>query len=48
MREQGKGASLFGHTSLYGSVPGGQAEFLRVPQRFRNEEDGCIKVVLKP
>ena len=30
--EQGKGASLFGYTSLYGSVPGGQAEYLRVPQ----------------
>lgn len=31
-RETGKGASLFGYTSLYGSVPGGQAEYLRVPQ----------------
>lgn len=30
--EQGKGAALFGYTSLYGSVPGGQAEYLRVPQ----------------
>jgi threonine dehydrogenase-like Zn-dependent dehydrogenase len=29
---QGKGASLFGYTALYGSVPGGQAEFLRVPE----------------
>lgn len=29
---QGKGASLFGYTALYGSVPGGQAELLRVPQ----------------
>ena len=29
---QGKGATLFGYTSLYGSVPGGQAEYLRVPQ----------------
>ncbi|GGO24102.1 zinc-dependent alcohol dehydrogenase [Micromonospora parathelypteridis] len=28
----GKGAALFGYTSLYGSVPGGQAEYLRVPQ----------------
>ena len=27
----GKGASLFGYTSLYGSVPGGQAEYVRVP-----------------
>jgi threonine dehydrogenase-like Zn-dependent dehydrogenase len=32
VREQGKGASLFGYTSLYGSVPGGQAQYLRVPQ----------------
>ena len=30
--EHGKGASLFGYTELYGSVPGGQAEYLRVPQ----------------
>jgi len=32
VRESGKGAALFGYTSLYGSVPGGQAQFLRVPQ----------------
>jgi threonine dehydrogenase-like Zn-dependent dehydrogenase len=31
-RQTGKGASLFGYTSLYGAVPGGQAEYLRVPQ----------------
>ncbi len=30
--EHGKGAALFGFTKLYGQVPGGQAEFLRVPQ----------------
>jgi threonine dehydrogenase-like Zn-dependent dehydrogenase len=30
-REQGFGASLFGYTKLYGHVPGGQAELLRVP-----------------
>jgi threonine dehydrogenase-like Zn-dependent dehydrogenase len=30
-REQGMGASLFGYTALYGQVPGGQAESLRVP-----------------
>ncbi|OLT21918.1 glutathione-dependent formaldehyde dehydrogenase [Ornithinimicrobium sp. CNJ-824] len=29
--DQGKGASLFGYTSLYGAVPGGQAELVRVP-----------------
>ena len=27
-----KGAALFGYTRLYGSVPGGQAQYLRVPQ----------------
>ncbi len=31
VHEQGKGAALFGYTKLYGQVPGGQAEFLRVP-----------------
>jgi threonine dehydrogenase-like Zn-dependent dehydrogenase len=31
-REHGKGASLFGYTELYGAIPGGQAEYLRVPQ----------------
>jgi threonine dehydrogenase-like Zn-dependent dehydrogenase len=30
-REHGKGAALFGYTKLYGEVPGGQAELLRVP-----------------
>ncbi len=30
-RDQGTGASLFGYTSLYGQVPGGQAELVRVP-----------------
>ncbi|KGN29834.1 molecular chaperone GroES [Knoellia sinensis KCTC 19936] len=32
VRAQDKGAALFGYTELYGSVPGGQAEYLRVPQ----------------
>ncbi|MFB8201682.1 zinc-dependent alcohol dehydrogenase [Kitasatospora purpeofusca] len=31
VREYGSGASLFGYTKLYGQVPGGQAELLRVP-----------------
>ena len=31
-RDQEKGASLLGYTKLYGQVPGGQAEALRVPQ----------------
>jgi threonine dehydrogenase-like Zn-dependent dehydrogenase len=34
------GASLFGYTKLYGQVPGGQAELLRVPQA----QFGPIKV----
>ncbi|MGZ4171082.1 MAG: alcohol dehydrogenase catalytic domain-containing protein, partial [Solirubrobacteraceae bacterium] len=32
VREQNKGAALLGYTKLYGQVPGGQAEYLRVPQ----------------
>ncbi|MFF3728385.1 alcohol dehydrogenase catalytic domain-containing protein [Streptomyces erythrochromogenes] len=31
VHEHGNGASLFGYTKLYGQVPGGQAEYLRVP-----------------
>lgn len=31
IREMGTGAALFGFSSLYGSVPGGQAEMVRVP-----------------
>jgi threonine dehydrogenase-like Zn-dependent dehydrogenase len=40
VRDHGKGASLFGYTKLYGQVPGGQAELLRVPQA----QFGPIKV----
>jgi threonine dehydrogenase-like Zn-dependent dehydrogenase len=40
VRSQGKGAALFGYTKLYGQVPGGQAEYLRVPQA----QFGPIKV----
>jgi threonine dehydrogenase-like Zn-dependent dehydrogenase len=32
VREFNTGAALLGYTKLYGQVPGGQAEFLRVPQ----------------
>jgi threonine dehydrogenase-like Zn-dependent dehydrogenase len=32
VREHDKGAALFGYTKLYGRVPGGQAEYVRVPQ----------------
>ena len=40
VREEGTGAALFGYTKLYGQVPGGQAELLRVPQA----QYGPIKV----
>src|SRR5438270_9672015 len=40
VREHRKGAALFGYTRLYGSVPGGQAEYMRVPQA----QFGPIKV----
>jgi threonine dehydrogenase-like Zn-dependent dehydrogenase len=32
VHEHDKGAALFGYTELYGEVPGGQAQYLRVPQ----------------
>ncbi|MGH3744081.1 MAG: zinc-dependent alcohol dehydrogenase [Mycobacteriales bacterium] len=38
------GAALFGYTKLYGQVPGGQAEYLRVPQA----QFGPIKVPQGP
>ncbi|MDQ3627313.1 MAG: glutathione-dependent formaldehyde dehydrogenase [Actinomycetota bacterium] len=38
--DEGMGAALFGYTKLYGQVPGGQAEYLRVPQA----QFGPIKV----
>jgi threonine dehydrogenase-like Zn-dependent dehydrogenase len=38
--EHGKGANLFGYTHLYGGIPGGQADYLRVPQA----QFGPIKV----
>jgi threonine dehydrogenase-like Zn-dependent dehydrogenase len=44
VREHGKGAALFGYTKLYGQVPGGQAELLRVPQA----QFGPIKVPAGP
>jgi len=40
VKEEGMGAQLFGYTKLYGEVPGGQAEYLRVPQA----QFGPIKV----
>lgn len=36
VREYGSGASLFGYTKLYGQVPGGQADYLRVPLADHN------------
>jgi threonine dehydrogenase-like Zn-dependent dehydrogenase len=32
VKEYGSGAALFGYSKLYGEVPGGQAQYLRVPQ----------------
>jgi threonine dehydrogenase-like Zn-dependent dehydrogenase len=40
VHDQEMGAALFGYTKLYGEVPGGQAEYLRVPQA----QYGPIKV----
>jgi threonine dehydrogenase-like Zn-dependent dehydrogenase len=40
VRDHGKGAALFGYTKLYGQVPGGQAEYLRVP----HADFGPVKV----
>src|SRR3954470_8577455 len=31
VREEERGAALFGYTKMYGEVPGGQADYLRVP-----------------
>lgn len=36
VREYGSGAALLGYTKLYGQVPGGQAEYLRVPMADYN------------
>ncbi|WP_406314264.1 glutathione-dependent formaldehyde dehydrogenase [Streptosporangium sp. NBC_01639] len=44
VRDHGMGAALFGYTRLYGEVPGGQAEYLRVPQA----QFGPIKVPQGP
>jgi len=44
VRGSGKGAALFGYTALYGAVPGGQAEYLRVPQA----QFGPLKVPTGP
>ncbi|MFL1381406.1 alcohol dehydrogenase catalytic domain-containing protein [Nocardiopsis protaetiae] len=34
--QQGTGAAIYGYSSLYGSVPGAQAEYLRVPRAEAN------------
>jgi threonine dehydrogenase-like Zn-dependent dehydrogenase len=44
VRERGMGAALFGFSKLYGEVPGGQAQYLRVPQAHF----GPIKVPAGP
>src|SRR5215212_2423562 len=40
VRDKGMGAALFGYSELYGEVPGGQAQYLRVPYA-----DGTTTVV---
>lgn len=40
VHEHNRGASLLGYTKLYGHIPGGQAEYLRVPEA----QYGPIKV----
>lgn len=40
VRSHGKGAAFLGYSELYGQVPGGQAEYLRVP----HGDYGAIKV----
>jgi threonine dehydrogenase-like Zn-dependent dehydrogenase len=32
VRKYGSGAALFGYSKLYGEIPGGQAQYLRIPQ----------------
>jgi threonine dehydrogenase-like Zn-dependent dehydrogenase len=44
VREHGTGAALLGYSKLYGQVPGGQAEYLRVPEA----QFGPIKVPTGP
>jgi threonine dehydrogenase-like Zn-dependent dehydrogenase len=41
VRNQGCGAALFGYTKLYGQVPGGQAQYLRVPQAPVRADQGA-------
>ena len=48
VREQGMGAALFGYTELYGQVPGGQAEFLRVPQAAVRPDQGARGPARRP
>src|ERR1700745_1170899 len=43
-RDPGTGASLLGYSKLYGQVPGGQAEYLRVP----HADYGAVKVPKGP
>jgi threonine dehydrogenase-like Zn-dependent dehydrogenase len=44
VREYGSGAALFGYSKLYGQVPGGQAEYLRIP----HADSTHIKVPVGP
>lgn len=40
VREYGRGAAFLGYSKLYGHIPGGQAEYLRVP----HADYGAIKI----
>lgn len=44
VRQYGRGAALLGYSKLYGQVPGGQAEYLRVP----HGDYSAIKVPVGP
>ena len=44
VKKKNSGAALFGFSELYGSVPGGQAEYLRVPYA----DYGPVKVEREP
>lgn len=44
VKEFGRGAALLGYSKLYGQIPGGQAEYLRVP----HADYGAIKVPKGP
>ena len=46
--EHGTGASFFGYSKLYGQVPGGQAEYLRVPFARLHAREGAARARRRP